>query len=268
MPKISILIPTYNRHAALAATLTSLCYQEYKDFEVVIADQSDDPVAESQNVQAVVRLLEFHGSPVRIVRNLPRRGIAQQSQFLLEQAGAPYCLYLGDDVLLEPYVLKNLITTIQEEACGYVGNAVIGLSCKDDVRPDQQSIDLWEGTVKPEYITPDSPQWQRYMLHNAANVLHVQQRLGAMADKPIKYKVAWVGGCVLFDAAKLREAGGFSFWTELPPKHCGEDVLAQLRVMKRYGGCGLLPSGAYHQELPTTIPETERKVDAPKCLQI
>ncbi|MFZ5509426.1 MAG: hypothetical protein ACOZCP_05155 [Pseudomonadota bacterium] len=44
----------------------------------------------------------------------------------------------------------------------------------------------------------------------------------------------------------------------------GEDVLVQCRVMARYGGCGLIPSGAYHQELPTTV--AERRIDAPFAL--
>jgi hypothetical protein len=80
------------------------------------------------------------------------------------------------------------------------------------------------------------------------------------------YRVAWVGGCVLYDTAKLRESGGFQFWRELPAEHCGEDVFAQQRVMARFGGCGLIPSGAYHQELPTTLPK--RDVDAPKVLSL
>lgn len=81
-----------------------------------------------------------------------------------------------------------------------------------------------------------------------------------------KYKVAWVGGCVLYDAVKLRAAGGFEFWREVPEEHAGEDVLAQLRVMKRYGGCGLIPSGAYHQEVQTTV--TNRSFDIPKELAL
>jgi hypothetical protein len=36
--------------------------------------------------------------------------------------------------------------------------------------------------------------------------------------------------------------------------------------MARHGGCGLIPSGAYHQELPTTI--TARDVDAPLVLPL
>jgi hypothetical protein len=58
--------------------------------------------------------------------------------------------------------------------------------------------------------------------------------------------------------------GGFSWWTKLPAEHCGEDVLAQLRVMQRHGGCGVLPSGAYHQQLPTTV--EDRRCDAPRVL--
>lgn len=73
------------------------------------------------------------------------------------------------------------------------------------------------------------------------------------------YKVAWIGGCVLYDRQVLEDAGGFTFWTELPSEHAGEDVVAQLRVMERRGGAGLLPSGAVHLELPTTV--TNREVE-------
>ncbi|WP_432812908.1 hypothetical protein [Pantanalinema sp. GBBB05] len=34
--------------------------------------------------------------------------------------------------------------------------------------------------------------------------------------------------------------------------------------MARYGGCGIMPSGVYHQELPTTV--YDRSQDAPLLL--
>ena len=71
------------------------------------------------------------------------------------------------------------------------------------------------------------------------------------------YKIAWVAGCVLYDRAKLDAVGGFDFWRDLPPAHCGEDVVAERRVMARFGGAGILPSGAYHLESPTTVPDRE-----------
>ncbi len=116
------------------------------------------------------------------------------------------------------------------------------------------------GPVIPETVTPQSPSWARHRLHNAANLYHAGRHVSGYH----RYRAAWIGGCVLYDVAALRAVGGFPFWRHLPVEHCGEDGLAQLKVMARFGGCGLLPSRAYHQELPTTI--TDRRVDAPRVL--
>jgi hypothetical protein len=264
---IDILIPTYNRPAALAVTLTSLALQDCHDFRVIISDQSPETgIAEYGVIQAVSNVLGLHGTPVEIHRHLPKRGMAEQRWYLLSKAEAPYSLFLDDDVILEPYIVGMMLKVIKEEGCGFVGNAVIGLSYLDDERPHEQDIHFWEGPVKPEIITPGSIAWERYRLHNAANLYHVQQQFQASAQNPQKYKVAWVGGCVMYDTEKLREAGGYDFWKDLPEQHSGEDVIAQLQVMALFGGCGLIPSGAYHQELPTTVPN--REIDAPKVLDL
>jgi glycosyltransferase involved in cell wall biosynthesis len=98
---IDILIPTYNRPAALAVTLTSLCAQFFPYFRVTISDRTEDKdVVKTQEIQAVIRVLEAHRNLVIAYKNLPRRGIAQQRQFLLEKATAPYVIYLDDDVIL------------------------------------------------------------------------------------------------------------------------------------------------------------------------
>ncbi|MBD2460891.1 glycosyltransferase family 2 protein [Oscillatoria sp. FACHB-1407] len=264
---IDILIPTYCRPAALAVTLTSLCAQTYRDFRVVVSDQTEDGSAfESGEVQAALRVLQSHGHVVETLKHLPRKGLAEHRQFLLNQAIAPYALFLDDDLILEPWVVECLLTTIQTEQCGFVGSAVIGLSFSEDVRPHQQILEFWEGPVEPEIVRSGTPQWERYKLHNAANLYHVQQQLKITPDHPRTYRVAWIGGCVMYDTTKLRSVGGFEFWRELPPNHCGEDVLAQLRVMAAFGGCGVLPSGVYHQELPTTI--RDRSMDAPQLLPV
>lgn len=260
---LDVLIPTCQRPAALAATLTSLIGQTWCDFRVVVSDQTESGAgADSPEVRAVRRVLHARGHAVEVLFHRPRRGMAEQRQFLLDQARARYVLFLDDDVILEPEVLARMMTAISEARCGFVGCAVIGLSYLHDWRPEEQAIEFWDGPVEPEEINWSSPAWQRHRLHNAANLYHVQQRLGLRETR--RYRVAWVGGCVLYDAAKLRAVGGFGFWRDLPPDHCGEDVLAQLRVMARFGGCGLIPSGVYHPELPTTL--SDRRVDAPKAL--
>lgn len=251
---VDILIPTYRRPAALAVTLTSLVAQTYRDFRIVISDQTpDSDSVMTGEVQAVLRVLRAHGHTIEVHKHLPSRGIAEQRQFLLDQAIAPYCLSLDDDLILEPDLIARMLVAIQEENCGFVGSALIGLSFINDIRPHEQKIEFWDGPVQPETVEYGTSQWERWRLHNAANIYHLQQKLGLTPERQRKYRVAWVAACVMYDTAKLRDIGGYSFWQELPLEHCGEDVLVQLRLMKRYGGCGIIPSGAYHQELPTTI---------------
>jgi len=247
--------------------LTSLSFQRDADFDIIIADQSEDErIFYDTSLRTIIRLLKIKNHEIRMLRNMPVLGMAQQRQFLLEQSQTRYSLFIDDDLILEPYVIRNLCRTIENEQCGFVGNAVIGLSYLADIRPHQQHIEFWETEIKPEIINPGQDKWERHKLHNAANVYHVQQQRKVSTDSPIKYKVAWVGGCVLYDTEKLKDTGGFLFWKDLPKNHCGEDVLAQLRVMKKYGGCGILPSGVYHQELPTSVPD--RRINAPEYLPI
>jgi GT2 family glycosyltransferase len=267
MATIDILIPTCGRPGALAVTLCGLISQTYRDFRIVLSDQTEHEDAEGRGeVAAVLRVLRAHGHEVTVRKHLPRRGMAEQRQFLLEQATAPYVLYIDDDVILEPDLVESMLEAIREEGCGFVGCALHGLSYIGDVRPHHQAIEPWDGPVRPELVQPGSAQWARAPLHSAANLYHVQQRLGLAPGRRLRYKVAWVGGCTMYDAAKLRSIGGFGFWRQLPVDHCGEDVLAQLRVMARYGGCGILPSGIYHQELPTTV--VDRRINAPEVLPI
>ena len=260
MAALDVLIPTYRRKAALATTLASLFGQTRRDFDVVISDQTeDDNPLESGELVTLFRALRLRGQNVRALKHLPRRGMAEQRQFLLDQSRAPYVLFLDDDLLLEPDVVDRMLRVIQEEGCGFVGCAPIGLSHLDDYRPHQHNLELWEGPVQPERHTFDTVPWHRHVAHNAANPLHLGWKHAARGV--LRYKVAWVGACVLYDRQKLVDSGGYTWWPELPPEHCGEDVLAQLMVMSRHGGCGILPSGVYHLELGTEVPNRTANTD-------
>ena len=265
LPRIDVLVPSCGRPAALAVTLATIGAQDYPDLRVVVSDQTDHAAALRQpEVVAVLRWLQASGRPVDAWQHLPRRGMAEQRAFLLAQAHARYCLFVDDDVILDPDLVRRLHGLLVGNGCGFAGSAVHGLSYLGQRRPAQEALAFWESRVEPESVSPGSTAWARHYVHSAANLFHLQQRLRASPREPRAYRVAWVGGCVLFDTGKLRAAGGFDFWPALPPVHCGEDVFAQLRVMERFGGCGVLPSGAYHMELPTTL--SAREVDAPRVL--
>jgi hypothetical protein len=57
------------------------------------------------------------------------------------------------------------------------------------------------------------------------------------------------------------EVGGFSFWPRLPRYHSGEEVLAQNLLMRRWGGCGIVPSGTYYTQVSTTVLNDAGTVD-------
>lgn len=260
MALVEVLIPTCNRKTGLAMLLASLLGQTFTDFDVIVADQTADDAVylESIEIQTAARALEYHGHRVRLMRNLPRRGMAQQRQFLLEQSSAPFLHYLDDDVLLEPGVLARMLGVLRAEGCGFVGCAATGLEHLGDVRPHQQNIELWHRPVRPEPFGPDSIPWDRHKVNNAANPLHLAQLLAA-DGLPVRYKVAWVGGAnLLYDRKKLLDVGGFSWWERLPIAHAGEEVVVQFLLIRKYGGCGVLPSGTYHLGLPTNVPDRER----------
>jgi hypothetical protein len=52
------------------------------------------------------------------------------------------------------------------------------------------------------------------------------------------------------------------FWTRLPRYHKAEDIVLQNLLMRRFGGCGVVPSGTYHAEVETTTFSPEGAVDA------
>lgn len=258
---VDVLIPTAGRVAELAVTLAGLAAQDDPGFRVVISDQSDEEATGHPSVQAMIRVLRAQGRDVVVLRHLPRRGMAEQRQFLLDQATAEAVLFLDDDVWLEPGQLQRLADALQTLGCGFVGAAPQGLSYLDDERPAQQAaFEPWGDTVRPEMVRRGTAGFDRWPLHNAANLTHIARGVAVPERGWLAYKVAWVAGCVLFRRQALVDAGGFSFWERLPHEHAGEDVAAQWRVMERFGGAGLLPSGAVHLEAPTTIPH--RPVDA------
>lgn len=259
---LDVLIPTRNRPAELATTLAGLAAQTAPPgFGVAISDQSDgEPSWAHPAAATMTRVLRHTGHPVLLTQHLPRRGLAEHRAFLLDRSAARYVLFLDDDVWLEPGALGRMTAALRTLRCGFVGNGLHGLSYKDDIRPDTHAeYQEWPGRPTPEDIRPHGPEWTRSRIHSAANLLHLTATLDLAPGEWRAYKVSWIGGCVLFDREKLLAAGGFDFWRKVPPNHQGEDVAAQLAVLRRFGGAGIVPSGAYHLEAPTTV--TDRDVE-------
>jgi GT2 family glycosyltransferase len=259
MHVVDVLLPTCNRVESLVMTLSGLAAQSLSGLRLIVADQSSEPASERPVLRSLTRMIESKGGAVEWHHRVPSRGIAEQRHFLLKQSSAPYLLYLDDDVYMQPWVLQTMVDVLKSEGCGFVGAFPTGLSFREDRRPYQQIIEYWDGPVQPEAVEPGSQAWERAQLHRAANLYHVAESLPAGVIR--RYKVAWVACCILYDRQKLIEVGGFEFWSRLPRFHSGEEVLVQNLLMRRWGGCAIIPSGTFHSELPSTVLNEQGTVD-------
>lgn len=107
---ISICIPTCNRAVLLERAIDSCHAQTYREFEIVIGDDSRDDSAQ----QVVERCRLRSDRPIRYRRNVPRLGQAGNVNRLFARAQGARLVLLHDDDLLEADALSRLDTCWQQ----------------------------------------------------------------------------------------------------------------------------------------------------------
>ncbi len=96
MPKVSVIIPTYNRSYLIADTLRSVAAQSFRDFEIVIIDDGS-----TDNTQEVVSAF-----PVRYYRQ-DNRGTAAAANRGFELSCGEYIAFFSSDDLFLPHALDR-----------------------------------------------------------------------------------------------------------------------------------------------------------------
>lgn len=108
LPRVSVVVPTYNRPHLLEQALRSLTRQSMGDFEVLIGDNADD-----EATAEVVRRLgdgRFHYCP------RPHNvGMLKNVLLAVEQGRAPLWMKLDDDDILEDDALAHLVPPLEAE---------------------------------------------------------------------------------------------------------------------------------------------------------
>jgi len=122
---VSVIIPTKDRAGDLVAAVRSLFLQTVTPNQLIILDQSASDESERQ----ISALLAEASAKVRDrlklnhVRDTTVTGLASARNRSLEMAHADVCLFLDDDVVLEPNFLEELLTVYSNhpEAAGVSG---------------------------------------------------------------------------------------------------------------------------------------------------
>lgn len=103
MPKVSIIIPVYNKGQYISSTLDSVLQQKYQDYEVIIVnDGSKDDSLEIINDYAA----KFEH--IRII-NIPNGGVSNARNTGIRYANGEWIQFLdGDDKIDSEYLLKGM----------------------------------------------------------------------------------------------------------------------------------------------------------------
>jgi glycosyltransferase involved in cell wall biosynthesis len=106
-PRISIVIPTFNRIGLLREAVESALRQDAEDYEVVVVDDaSPDNTWEYLEALGDTRL--------RAVRQPTRAGMAANWNRAVSEARAPFVYILQDDDLVEPMLVSRCLCALDE----------------------------------------------------------------------------------------------------------------------------------------------------------
>ena len=125
MPRVSVVIPTYNCEQFLDRTIDSALRQTYQDFEIIVVDDGSTDGTQS--------LVAGYGKAVRYVYQ-PNQGASAARNTALSQASGEFIAYLDADDLWLPEKLARQVEFLDAHpACGFVHTEVSVIDEQDNV---------------------------------------------------------------------------------------------------------------------------------------
>jgi glycosyltransferase involved in cell wall biosynthesis len=108
-PKVSILIPVYNRTSFIAECIQSALDQTYTDFEVVVVDNASD-----DGTWEICKRFAALDQRVRVIRNDTNIGPVRNWRRCVEEAKGEFSKMLFSDDTLEPNCLSEMVPRLDD----------------------------------------------------------------------------------------------------------------------------------------------------------
>lgn len=194
-PKISVVIPLYNKEESIERTLKSVLMQTVQDFEIVVVDDgSTDAGAE--------KILRFDDPRIRLIQQ-ENQGVSVARNRGVREAQSELVAFLdADDEWLPTFIETVLRLHKEYPESGLFSTARI------DHRPDGTEV-----LPRIPYVPP--PPWE--------GLLPSYFRAAALSDQPV------CSSTVAIPRSVLDEVGGFP-----PDIRVGEDLITWFRIAIRY----------------------------------
>lgn len=155
MPKVSVIVPTFNRAAILRETLGSILCQTFPDFELIVVDNES-----TDGTEAVVR--SFADPRIRYFRHANGGIVAVNRNFGMAAARGEYIAFCDDDDQWMPEKLARQLEAFARDgglglvctnAVDFDGQRERGIRVTRKLRPRDFSF---EGLARGSYIINSS----------------------------------------------------------------------------------------------------------------
>jgi glycosyltransferase involved in cell wall biosynthesis len=123
MPRVSVIIPTYNRSMFLRAAIASVLGQTFQDFEIVVIDNGS-----KDDIQEIVT--EFKDRRIKCLRITTNNGVSPARNLGIQNSNGKYVAFLDDDDEWLPTKLERQISKF-ENGPSIVGGVYTGYTVVD-----------------------------------------------------------------------------------------------------------------------------------------
>ena len=114
-PKVSVLIPVYNRQNLIEATVKSALDQTYPNTEIVIVDNKS-----TDNTWKILQALAQTDDRVKIYQNETNIGPVRNWLRCINEATGEYAKILWSDDLIDPTFLEKTVPFLEKKEIGFV----------------------------------------------------------------------------------------------------------------------------------------------------
>lgn len=174
--RFSLIIGTLNRKNFLDICIDHILKQSFKDYEIIIVDQSDEEYSEITNKSDKIKYI-----------HIKEKGLSHARNIAIKVSKGDYICLVDDDGLYEPNVLEVADRIISEKAPTILGGKIIdpitGLSNTND----KEKIVTWKNAFK--YHVSPSMIIQRNFLetHMFDEMFGVGSKYGAGEETDIVF---------------------------------------------------------------------------------
>ncbi|HOQ05879.1 MAG TPA: glycosyltransferase family A protein [Anaerohalosphaeraceae bacterium] len=131
MPRVSVIIPTYNRKVLVQEAVESVCRQTFRDFEIlVIDDGSTDGTAQE--------IVAIKDNRIRYFRK-ENGGVSSARNLGLREAKGAYIAFLDSDDLYVPDYLETMVSSLEKAPEYGVAYASVTMEHPDGSRQERMN---------------------------------------------------------------------------------------------------------------------------------